>query len=258
MKYFEDIPLENLPGQYLGSDTVFHFRCHPGIGCFNRCCRNLNLILHPYDVLRLRKGLGISSDVFLERYVDIVLRKEEYFPDILLKMAEEVEHPCVFLSASGCTVYEHRPHTCRLYPLEQGVSFDAVSGQSRLVHFFRPFDFCMGQFEKASWTPDGWSHDQGARLYNEMTILWSELKRLFQQDPWGKAGLSSPKGKMVFMATYNIDRFHDFVFESSFLKRYPIAPAVADRIQDDDTELLKFGFEWVKYLLWGIPGSNLK
>ncbi len=40
---------------------------------FSLCCRNLNLFLYPYDVIRLKKGLEITSDQFLDKYVDIVL-----------------------------------------------------------------------------------------------------------------------------------------------------------------------------------------
>ncbi len=258
MKYLEDTRPEEMPGHYLTPGSVFSFHCHPGIPCFNQCCRNLNLFLHPYDVLRLGKGLGVGSDRFLSRYVDIVLREGSYFPEVLLKMAEKADRPCIFLSGAGCTVYPDRPHTCRLYPLEQGVSFDAKSGERRLVHFFRPFDFCKGPSETDSWTPERWSDDQGAKTYNEMTVLWSELKRLFRQNPWGKAGLSSPKGKMAFMAAYNLERFRDFVFNSSFLKRYAVSPDAAGRIRNDDVQLLKFAFEWIKYLVWGISGPLFK
>ena len=37
------------------------FRCHPGLACFNSCCRNKRLTLLPYDVLRLSRALGRSS-----------------------------------------------------------------------------------------------------------------------------------------------------------------------------------------------------
>jgi len=258
MKYIEEDALNPFSGKFLEQDTAFQFRCHPEIGCFNRCCRNLNLFLYPYDVVRLRKGLKISSDRFLDRYVDVVLRPGDHFPDVLLKMEEGGEHPCVFLSDSGCTVYLHRPHTCRLYPLEQGLSHDAASGVDRRVHLFRPFAFCLGQFEPASWTPETWADDQEAGVYSDMTVLWSELKRLFRTNPWGKAGLSSPKGKMAFMAAYNIDRFREFVFNSSFLTRHGIAADTADRIRNSDTELLKFGFQWIQYLVWGTAGPDFR
>ena len=50
--------LDQLPGIRLRAGDTFRFRCHPGVGCFNRCCRNLNLFLYPYDVIRLRNRLG--------------------------------------------------------------------------------------------------------------------------------------------------------------------------------------------------------
>jgi hypothetical protein len=53
-----------------------------------------------------------------------------------------------------------------------------------------------------------------------MTARWASIKALFQKDPWGPEGLNGAKGKMAFMAAYNIDRFRGFVFQSSFLKRY--------------------------------------
>jgi len=38
-------------------EETFHFSCHPSIGCFTDCCRQLELALTPYDILRLKKGL---------------------------------------------------------------------------------------------------------------------------------------------------------------------------------------------------------
>ena len=35
------------------TDRPFTFACHPGVPCFTECCRELDLALTPYDVLRL-------------------------------------------------------------------------------------------------------------------------------------------------------------------------------------------------------------
>ena len=56
---------------------------------------------------------------------------------------------------------------------------------------------------------------------------------------------------MTFMAVYNIDPFKDFVFNSSFLRRYRVKTALIKEMETDDVKLLRFGFEWVKFLLWG-------
>jgi len=91
-----------------------------------------------------------------------------------------------------------------------------------------------------------------------MTRRWAGLKRLFQKDPWGFEGSQGPKAKMAFMATYNIDRFRDFVFQSSFLKRYRIKSAILKKLKTDDVQLLKFGFEWVKVFVWGLKSKQIR
>jgi hypothetical protein len=258
LKYLDSEKLKDLRGRQIGEKDTFSFRCYPGISCYNLCCRNLNLFLYPYDVLRLKNALNISSDEFLDQYVDVVLRSGNFFPEVLLRMSENKEKTCPFLVEAGCAVYPDRPDTCRTFPIEQGVLYDAARKKDTAVHFFRPPDFCMGQHQDQEWTMAGWSRDQDAGRYHKMTVRWAGLKRLFQTDPWGSEGPEGPRAKMAFMATYNIDRFREFVFNSSFLKRYKVKAAVLKKIKTNDEELLKFGFDWVKLFLWGIKSKKIK
>ncbi|MDM8540357.1 YkgJ family cysteine cluster protein [Desulfococcaceae bacterium HSG9] len=258
MKYIETDKPATLAGRKLERHDRFNFRCHPGISCFNQCCRNLNLFLYPYDIVRLKQRLKISSDQFLDRYVDIILRKTNFLPEVLLSMAENTQKTCPFLSSDGCSVYSDRPDACRTFPLEQGLYYDASISETTPVYFFKPPDFCMGPYEKQQWTIETWSENQNAVIYNQMTALWSEVKRLFQNNPWGEAGPNGSLGKMAFMATYNIDRFRDFVFKSSMLKRYKIRKTTLKKIKKDDTALMKFGFEWVKLVVWGIDNTLIR
>ena len=251
MKLHEQDKIDRLPGLRIKADDTFSFACHPGIACFNRCCRNLNLFLYPYDVLRLKTALGLSSDEFLDAYVDVVLRPDNFFPEVLLHMSENPEKTCPFLNKSGCSVYPHRPDTCRTFPVEPGIFYDAGIRKITPVYYFRPPDFCLGRHEDKRWTISAWIKDQDAELHHRMTIQWAGLKRMFQTDPWGNEGPRGPEAKMAFMATYNIDRFREFVFQSSFLKRYPVKPELLEKIRTDDTELLKLGFQWVTFFLWG-------
>jgi len=258
MKYVDADELEKLPGRQIKAGDTFAFRCHPDVACFNRCCRNLNLFLYPYDVLRLKNCLGIHAGRFLDEYVDLVLRPGSHFPDVLLRMADNTEKTCPFLTGEGCSVYPDRPDTCRTFPVEQGSLYDAGTGKSALVHFFRPPDFCQGQHETDRWTVDTWSGDQEARDYNRMTLAWAEIKRLFQADPWKGEGPEGTRAKMAFMATYNIDEFRKFVFESSLLKRYKVKKELQRKIRASDKALLKFGFEWVKVFIWGMKSKKIK
>ncbi len=258
MKYLDTDKLKDRPGRRIKDNDTFAFRCYPGIGCYNRCCRNLNLFLYPYDVLRLKSALDISSDEFLDQYVDVVLRSGNYFPEVLLRMSERKEKTCPFLVDAGCSIYANRPDTCRTFPIEQGILYDAARKKDAAVHFFRPPNFCLGQHEDQQWTVATWSRDQDAERYHRMTIRWAEVKRLFQTDPWGTQGPQGPRAKMAFMATYNIDRFREFVFNSSFLNRYKVKSEILKKIKIDDGALLTFGFDWIKFYLWNIKTKKIR
>jgi Fe-S-cluster containining protein len=209
-------------------------------------------------VIRLKASLGISSDEFLEKYVDVVLRSGNFFPDVLLRMAENREMVCPFLSESGCIVYTDRPDACRSFPVEQGLIFDEKKKSMHLIHFYRPPDFCMGQHETKTWTPKTWEKDQQAEYYHHMTAQWAKLKGLFHTNPWKDEGPEGKRAKMAFMAIYNVDRFRSFIFDSSFLSRYKLKASMIKKIERSDTELLKLGFEWVKFFLWGIASDNIR
>jgi hypothetical protein len=258
MKYVDEKDLDKVPGIQLKPGQPFNFRCHPDIACFNRCCRNLNLFLYPYDVIRLKASLGIDSDRFLDNYVDVVLRDFNFFPDVLLRMAENEERTCPFLTATGCRVYPDRPDTCRTFPLEHGLRYDSGCRRNEPVHFFRPPEFCLGPKEEVQWTIESWSKDQDSADYNKMTARWAEIRQLFQTDPWGSEGPEGPKARMAFMAVYNIDRFREFVFDSSFLKRFKIKSTVIKKIRTDDAELLKIGFDWIKLFVWGLASRKIR
>jgi hypothetical protein len=257
MKYVEDTDKGSMLAQALEDGEIFSFDCHPGLACFTRCCRNLNLFLYPYDVLRLKNRLEISSGEFLDRYADMVMREENYFPDVLLRMSDDAEKTCPFLTDAGCTVYADRPDTCRTFPLEQGIVFSGSEEKATDVYWFKPPDFCLGQHEARRWTTESWAEDQGAVTYHKMTARWSEVKALFQSDPWGAEGPSGARAKMSLMATYNLDRFREFVFQSTFLKRYRVKRATLERIAADEEVLLDFGLGWVRFFLFGMPCRDI-
>ena len=51
-------------------DQAFQFKCGPEIPCFTDCCRDITIVLTPYDVVRLKNALEISSEAFLDQYTD--------------------------------------------------------------------------------------------------------------------------------------------------------------------------------------------
>lgn len=258
MRHLDLKELDQIPGKLVKSGETFNFCCHAKVACFNRCCRNLNLFLYPYDVMRLKNSLNIDSDLFLDQYVDIVLRKDNYFPEVLLKMAEDSLRSCCFLTDQGCSVYKDRPDTCRSFPMEKGAISTTSKQPTQLVYFFRPPSFCQGVKEPVEHTPESWTCDQDGQTYERMTIQWAELKQMFTTNPWKDQGPEGPKAKMAFMAAYNLDRFRQFIFESSFLSRYKIKSAYLKKLRQEDHQLLLFAFEWIKFFVWGIPSRKIR
>ncbi|MEW6670385.1 MAG: YkgJ family cysteine cluster protein [Thermodesulfobacteriota bacterium] len=258
MKYIDDDELRKLPGRRLAATETFSFDCFQGIDCFNQCCRNLNLFLYPYDVIRLKHRLAISSDAFIDRYVAVVLRPAAFFPDVLLRMQDDNSSFCPFVTPAGCRIYADRPDTCRKFPMEVGVRHGSGPGKTERIYIFRPPDFCRGPQQPRTWTPVGWAGGPDDRTYDQLTLEWAELKALFQSDPWGREGSDGPKAKMAFMAVYNIDRFREFVFHSSFLKRYKVKTALIKAMEREDVALLRFGFDWVRFFVWGQKTARLR
>ena len=108
---------------------------------------------------------------------------------------------------------------------------------------------CKGYFEEKKWTVGEWMKDQGVEKYEEIGKLFKEIS-LHNYFEKGKK-LTPPQLEMFYTVCYNIDKFREFVFESSFLDRFILTEEMIELIKNDDVELLKFGFEWLKFCLFG-------
>ena len=230
-------------------EQAFHFACHNGLACFTKCCANLHLILTPYDILRLKNRLQVSSEVFLDRYTVADTDQRSGLPVIRLKMKQDGMRQCPFVTPDGCKVYGDRPGACRLYPLGQAVSKIFKGDRAGACYFKVKEPHCIGWQEEKEWTIQAWLTDQGLDEYNAMNQSFMDVftgrpRRTFQS-------LSDGQLKMVYMAAYNLDAFHDFVFKSSFLSRFHIAEDVRAAIRTDDVALMAFACRWLKFALFG-------
>ena len=96
------------------SGNTFRFNCHKAIPCFTNCCARLRLILTPFDILRMKTRLALSSDLFLESHTDTIMDDSCSFPLVKLLMNEDEKETCPFLTTEGCGIYSDRPAACRL------------------------------------------------------------------------------------------------------------------------------------------------
>ncbi|MBW2538148.1 MAG: YkgJ family cysteine cluster protein, partial [Deltaproteobacteria bacterium] len=201
--------------------------------------------LTPYDIIRLKNCLQLTSEEFLALYTEPHILEKTDLPVVTLKVLDDNEKSCLFVREEGCIVYEDRPTTCRYYPL--GVASlshkEDVDGDE--FYFFVHEPHCLGFEEEATWTVREWRKNQGVDIHDEINAEWTDLivrKRSFPPN----IKLSEQSKKMFFLASYNIDKFRQFVFESSFLDRYVIDEETIEKIKKDEIDLLKFGLKWLK------------
>lgn len=174
----------------LDRNQPFTFRCGSGLACFTDCCRQLELALTPYDVLRLSETLKLSGGEFLEHYTVIEKSSEDAFPLVYLGMIDDGRASCPFVSATGCTVYQNRPGACRTYPLGRG----ARLGPDSLCDDFYVLvtePHCRGFAEETTQTVSTWLADQELAPYNEFNDLTMQIL----QHPMIRAGFRPDAGQ---------------------------------------------------------------
>ncbi|HEC99791.1 MAG TPA: YkgJ family cysteine cluster protein [Proteobacteria bacterium] len=240
-------------------DSRFRFRCHKGVKCFTLCCRGINIILPPYDIIRIKNRLKVSSEEFLQKYTRLDFLGHTQLPVITLKMLDVEDGRCPFVTPDGCTIYSDRPSTCRYYPIGMTTCKEQSKEGVREEDFYLMVreNHCLGFQEDKEWTIEEWRKDQGVDIYDEMNRGWMEI--ILRKKSYGPtAELSKGALQMFFMVYSDIDKFRQFVFESSFLEKYDISNETRAKIESDELELMKFGFDWLKSALFGAEAVKLK
>jgi uncharacterized protein len=233
----------------------FNFRCHSGLACFTTCCKNVDMYLFPYDIIRLKNCLGINSEKFLKNHTVVIQGSNPYFPSVMMKLTNDEFKSCPFLVQEGCSVYNDRPSSCRTYPLERAVDRCPVKKAQKDFYFLTNHSYCLGHGENSIFSVKDWIRNQKIYPFNLMNDLWAEIEDVFMTNPWKGEGRGGPKQQLAFMICYNIDTFRVFITTNEILSKFQLSSHQKKAIETEDAELLKFGFQWLKLLLTG--KSNL-
>lgn len=234
----------NLPKHCSALDNKekFCFACHPDVPCFNECCRQLDLILTPYDTLRLKNKLKRHSGMFLEQFVIIEWEEGMLFPTCYLTMVDDGKASCVFVKDYGCRVYEDRPAACRAYPVGRGVSYGQDGKlQEQLVLLKEPH--CRGGEQGNEFTATEYFQDQGLEEYNR----YNDKMTALLQHPKIKAGFRPTKeqAEQYIMALYNLDTFRQELKSGDIKMNKPLSPMEQQALENDDNALLLIAIRWL-------------
>jgi Fe-S-cluster containining protein len=226
----------------VGLEDTFHFSCNPGIHCFTQCCQDVNILLTPYDIVQMKNRLGISSTEFLEKYTKRLLAPSTSLPAVQFKMDEENEKKCYFVGEKGCGLYEQRPWSCRMYPLDHSDEADTFAP---MVDSNR----CLGLEDKTVWKLRDWLQNQGLEPYNDWNQRFAELTEDEKVTSWRKG---YPGGVDIFyLACYDLDHFREQVFKKKLFEMVEEPSVDQDKLKTDDLALLEFAFIWLKRVAEG-------
>jgi Fe-S-cluster containining protein len=251
-KLIDESPLPNTPviPNQLPGDAVIQFRCHKDIDCFNACCKNIDIMLTPYDILRLKSRLGITSTEFLRQYTEPFEFGRGSVGGVKYK-PKEGTNECQFVTEEGCSVYEDRPTACRYYPVgllstrRQDENFDRAS------YALVKEDHCHGHFEDRKLSIDEYRVEQGLEDYDEHGRAWRQLILKVKSAGPAIGNMSKTSLKFFFMACYDLDRFREFVKSAGFATTYDLDQATMDGLLTDDMALLRFGDRMIRQIMYG-------
>ena len=112
-----EVTLEEISdGRLYDANDMVKADCQDCKGCCD-CCKGMgdSVILDPYDVCRLSRGLGKQSQELIGTVLELGVSDGNILPHLMMKGKEE---SCVFLNEEGrCSVHAIRPGFCRLFPL---------------------------------------------------------------------------------------------------------------------------------------------
>ncbi len=234
----------------LSLDDSFRFHCHKGVACFNECCRSIDIMLTPYDILRLKTRLGLTSKQFIGRHTMLFEMDAHGMPGLKMK-TKEGSAECQFLTEQGCSVYQDRPAACRYYALGLTTMRAKDSPEDEDFYFVVKEPHCRGHDEPKSQTVREYRQGQGVDVYDEMSREWRQvvLKKRSCGPTLGRP--SDRSFDLFFQASYDLDGFREFVLSESFGQVYDIDETTKEKLASDDVAMLQFAARFLKHALFG-------
>jgi Fe-S-cluster containining protein len=262
-KLADDLPKSPILPVQLGLGDKFQFHCHKGIACFNKCCENIDILLTPYDIIRLKNHFGITSREFIDLYTTDFALDAHGMPGLKLRTRQN-STACVNLTPAGCSVYEDRPAACRYYALGLVSMRKKDAPRDEDSYFVVKEDHCLGHHEPVTQTVREYRREQGVDVYDEINQEWRQII-LKKRSSGPTVGRPSERSfELFFLVSYDIDGFRAFAASAGFDAVFDLDPAFKLELMTDDEKLLKFGFRLLKQVLFGEktlalrPGAELQ
>lgn len=231
-------------------NNPFCFSCDKDLACFTKCCKDSSVTLTPYDIIRMKNRLNMSSQEFLSFYTAPAVIEGTELPIPMLKPLKENTNECPFIAEDGCVIFDHRPLNCRYYPLGFGIYHNKDQADNEKFFALIKEPICAGHGLGGEITVKEWLESQGIPEYETINSPWVEI--ILKRKSLGPFVTIPEKTlQMFFLACYNVDGFRDFVFDTKFISVFELSDERIQKVKEDDLECLKLAIDWLKTVLLG-------
>lgn len=254
----DEIPFQSpVQPTQLTLESNIQFDCHPGVSCFNACCKSIDITLTPYDILRLRKHLGLTSQEFVAGFTTPYEMDHHGMPGLKL-LTKPGKSECMFLQESGCSVYGDRPAACRYYALGSMGMRKKDDSVVEDIYFSVKEAYCRGHEEPKTLTVRQYRHEQGVERYDEMNREWRDII-IKKRSSGPTTGTPSERSFQLFdMCSYDLDSFREFIQSPGFQSLFQVDPQDFLQLKTDDEALLQFAMAFLKQVLFGEKNISMK
>ena len=98
--------------------------------------------------------------------------------------------------------------------------------------------------------------DQGLIQYHHWNDRWMEV--LTHPKGPGQGPEAQAKAGMFYLASYNLDRFSEFVSTPKFQSLFELKQGLLDRAVDNQEEILALALDWMRFSFYGEPTMKLR
>ena len=194
---------------YRGSDMA-RLGCNECEGC-SACCRGMgnSVVLDPYDVHRLEKGLGKPFAQMIGQEVMLSVVDGLIFPSLNM----EATGACPFLNEAGrCRIHAFRPGICRLFPLgryyhDGGFSYVLMTGECKKEN-------------RTKIKIEKWLGEENLPKYEAFVMQWKHIQETAREEiakgfamlPGEEAMVKQKEQSMALLAKYYLQPYGEEFF----------------------------------------------
>ena len=194
--------------QIIEKDTKFKFICDGCRDGSSKCCcnRDQRIIINPYDIYKLQKGLGKTSKEIFDKYIEVSSGYESGLPIMLLgiKKLYTGEEVCPFIrrktdengmSRRYCSVHNFKPGVCSIFPLGR---VNPAKDKGNMVYILQEVNCGLTPKEDdpeitiSDWVPDLENAD---KAFNTYYRLLDEVIKVLKFDQLKKSTKISQTSK---------------------------------------------------------------